>query len=284
MNNIFISICDEKQVSSFKIVKDILNSKNTCNIHVKFNINFIKKNIDKERFVFLIYFLVKKIQHMIRKYAYANSDKKIKFNILYSKKIEEDKKIKQYLEYILSLVKNIELAQINIKNEMLEHDEKYIVKYISDVKKDKSKLKILLVLDNINDFNYDKIIEYISEYKFKKKKKTNNISKTDYKKLSNRVDKINNEYGTTIDIIQQRNITDYHIYLMYSNINKKDFTSHFILNKDGIYVDMLDVDSDIYNENYQKYKKYKDDIKIFCNRMNIKTEEFSKLKLAYIFA
>ncbi len=50
-------------------------------------------------------------------------------------------------------------------------------KYINDNKIDLCKLKILIIINDLRDFDENKLLEYISKYKFVDVLKTKNINK-----------------------------------------------------------------------------------------------------------
>lgn len=107
----------------------------------------------------------------------------------------------------------------------------------------------------------------------------NGINKIDYKKLSTSIDELNDEFGSTIDIIQRRNIQEYNIYLMFSKVKKEDFYSHYILRKKSKYIDLNNADDDIYNENIKVYKRNKYELSTLFNRLELSDDNFSKNKL-----
>ena len=106
-----------------------------------------------------------------------------------------------------------------------------------------------------------------------------NISKGDYKRLSKEVNDINNEYGSSMEIIQKRNIQDYNVCLMYSNIDKSEFTSHYILGKNSKYLDINNEEEDIYNENNRVFERNRYDIETLFKRIQVNMNHFSKNKI-----
>ncbi|MEG2646062.1 MAG: hypothetical protein RSA08_03415, partial [Clostridia bacterium] len=91
--------------------------------------------------------------------------------------------------------------------------------------------------------------------------------------------KINDEFGTTIDIIQKRNLQEYNIYLLFCKLNLVQFASEYILNTKSMHLDFLNPDQDYENKNIITYEKYKNEIKTLFNRLEICEEKFSKNKL-----
>ena len=107
----------------------------------------------------------------------------------------------------------------------------------------------------------------------------NGIDKVNYNRLSCKIDEINEEYGTTIEIIQKRNIQDYNVCLMYSNIDKSEFTSHYILGKNSKYLDINNEEEDIYNENNRVFERNRYDIETLFKRIQVNMNHFSKNKI-----
>ena len=123
------------------------------------------------------------------------------------------------------------------------------------------------------------MIEYISNYKFVDVLKMSGIDKSCYKNLSENIEKINNEFGSTIEITQRRNIQEYNIYLIYSKVNCENFKSHYILRKKSKIIDMHDEEQDILNLNNKAYEKNKEYIKTLFNRIDVDINNYSKNKL-----
>ena len=162
-------------------------------------------------------------------------------------------------------------------------DVVYMDKYINDNKIDLCKLKILIIINELRDFDENKLLEYISKYKFVDVLKTKNINKYDSSKLQKFIKNINNEYGTTIELIGKRNIQKYNIYLMYSKMDRNIFIQQYILNSKSLYLDMNDIDMDIMSEEYICYKRYEPEILTILNRLEINRNNFSKVKLGFLF-
>ena len=235
------------------------------------------------------------IQNQLKKCKYSYYDKLLKFNIsrkykknesvnlVFSKEFDKYVKIKEYILDLFRLNKITAYNEIVIPNNLKLNDTLYIEKYIKDNKKDLNKFKILIILDNITDYDETKLLEYISKYKFIDILKTKNINKYEYNKLLKNIQRINNEYGTTIDIIQKRNIQKYDVYLVYSNLDKMEFSRNYILSNKSLYINMLDVDLNVLSEEYICYERYEPEILTLLNRLRINAKNFSKVKLGFLF-
>lgn len=286
MNTIFIDFKDDiakenkldkikNKLFKYVVKDDILNGVLSKNTYI---------TIDREY-----------IQNQLKKCKYSYYDKLLKFNInrkykknesvnlVFSKQFDKYVKIKEYILDLFRLNKITAYNEIVIPNNLKLNDTLYIEKYIKDNKKDLNKFKILIILDNITDYDETKLLEYISKYKFIDILKTKNINKYEYNKLLKNIQRINNEYGTTIDIIQKRNIQKYDVYLVYSNLDKMQFSRNYILSNKSLYINMLDVDLDVLSEEYICYERYEPEILTLLNRLRINANHFSKVKLGFLF-
>ena len=200
-------------------------------------------------------------------------------HIICSKRLEEDTKMKQCLLQILQSIEKLHVTEILASNTMDKNDMKYMDKFVKAKKIGLSKLKILIAINDKADLNIDKIVEYIGKYKFVDILRMQNISKADYRYIQDKINAINEEYGTTIDVIQKRNIQSYHIYIINSNIDKAYFKEHYILRKQACYIYMKDPDSDELGAACKAYEKGKYEIETLFNRLGLSEEHFSKNKL-----
>lgn len=283
MNTIFIDFKNKKdrvnkiknRIFKYFVKDDILNNILNKNTYVEIDKEYIQERLSKHKYSFS-----DKLLKLNLKRKYKKNDN---VNLIFSKKFDEYPMIKSYILNLLRLNSITVYTELIIPNNLKSNDVKYIDKYINDNNKDLRKLKILVVLDNIQDFDKEKILEYISKYKFVDILRTKNINKYDYSKLLKTINDINNEYGTTIDIVHRRNIQKYDVYLLYSALDKIEFSKNYILSNTSLYINMQDVDMDIFCEEYICYKRYEPEILTLLNRLNINSENFSKVKLGFLF-
>lgn len=287
MNTIFIDIKDiEKNIENSKVkgnlfrnnklvkyifVKDVLNNDLGKKLYIEFDVDYLNKMCIKKAFPVKYKFL----KYLVKK-CFTNDDT---VNLVFSNFFDENTILKEYIIKLLKQNSLIIYDEITKINQMKEHDIIYVDEYIDKEKIRLNKLKILFVIDNINDYDDNKIREYISKFKFVDVLKCNNLSKSDNKKLNQRINDINNEYGTTIEIIQKRNISMYHVYVVFSKISKLDFIEKYILRKRSMYIDLKDPDEDVLSDNVIAFNRYKQDIQVMFNRMNMVIENFSINKL-----
>lgn len=262
------------KISGFEVKNDIMSYGCFYN-NMKLNIDLeLLKGLSNNK----VNIVFKKTFEIILKSKLKKVDS---LNLVFSKKLDEkDNEVcKKYILKILSSIKGINLKEIVISNKMNINDVKYIDEYIKKSNINPNKLKILVALDNIEDYSDKKMIEYISKYKYVDVLKMAGIDKRRYKNLNESIDKINNEYGSTIEITQRRNIQEYNVYLVYSKINKDEFKSHYILRKKSKVLYMNDEEEDILNLNFKAYEKYKYNIETLFNRIGVELEHYSKNKL-----
>lgn len=265
MNNIF----------KYKLDFDILSHGyfyNNINLNIDFNLlkKFAQNKNSKS--------ISRKIFESIIKNKLKNIDT---LNLVFCKNldIKENEICKRYITDVLSSIKDISLKEIVISNQMDVNDIKYINEYIKNSNINPNKLKILVALNNISDYSNSKMIEYISNYKYVDILKMPGIDKVRYKNLSDCIEKINNEYGSTIEITQKRNIQEYNIYLMYSNVNQDEFKTHYILRKKSKVINMHDEEQDKLNANIKAFEKNKEYIETLFNRIDLDIKNYSKNKL-----
>lgn len=264
----------KSNILKYELIEDILKTGViTNNISLKINKDILEKLVTRKNDIRRIYF-EKELKNKIK-----NIDN---LNIVFSNYFDnEDTDI--YKKYIFNILKkkreDLHLKEIVIDNKMTNHLTAYIDDYVKEFAINQNKLRILAIFNNINDYSEEKLKEYISKYKFIDVLKMNGINKIDYKKMSNSIDNLNEEFGSTIDIIQRRNIQEYNVYLMFSKVPKEEFYSHYIIRKKSKYIDLNNADEDIYNENIKQYKKNKYELSTLFNRLELLDDNFSKNKL-----
>ena len=286
MNTIFIDFKDDiakenkldkikNKLFKYVVKDDILNGVLSKNTYITIDREYIQNQLKKSKYSYYD----KLLKYNINKKYKKNES----VNLIFSKEFDKYIKVKEYILNLFRLNKITVYNEIVIPNKLKLNDTLYIQKYIKDNKKDLNKFKILIILDNITDYDETKLLEYISKYKFIDILKTKNINKYEYNKLLKNIQRINNEYGTTIDIIQKRNIQKYDVYLVYSNLDKIELSSKYILSNKSLYINMLDVDLNVLSEEYICYERYEPEILTLLNRLRINAKNFSKVKLGFLF-
>ena len=283
MNNIFIDYSKKNNkkikikdtILKYNVVDDMLDNKLVKNSYITLDKCYMENINIKNR-----YSIYDRVFKYIVNSKYSVNDE---VNIIFSNSFDNDCNIKSFILDLLRLNSLTIYKEIKIKNTLKVNDLKYIDEYIKNNNKKIDKLKLLIVIDSINDFDKEKFKEYISKYKFIDILKTQNINKYDYKKILVYIQNINKEYGTIVEIKQKRNLQNYDVLLIYSKMNKAEFCEKYIISNDSLYIDMTDIDSDIYNEWYLVYKRYEPEILTLLNRLKIENNNFSKQKLGFVF-
>lgn len=291
MNTIFIDVNDLKDKGNEKnkifntlkqklfkvsITRDFTNDKFNKNIFLQIDKDFLDSTLKKKR----------KISEFFIKLFLKNEYKKdTDLFVVMSKEIDKNK---EYKKYILNLINvflgnTLKVNEIKTQNNMLKHDTVYIDTLLDKKDVKLNKANILVVVNNIKDFKEEKIIEYIKKYKYVDTLRLNGISKREHKILLEKINNINDEYGTTIEIIQRRNISEYDVYVFYSNIELEQFKDHYILNRELNILDTKNEEQDTLSLSYRTYKKNKYELEALFNRINCDMNRFSKNKLGNLF-
>lgn len=291
MNTIFIDVNDLKDKGNEKnkifntlkqklfkvsITRDFTNDKFNKNIFLQIDKDFLDSTLKKKR----------KISDFFIKLFLKNEYKKdTDLFVVMSKEIDKNK---EYKKYILNLINvflgnTLKVNEIKTQNNMLKHDTVYIDTLLDKKDVKLNKANILVVVNNIKDFKEEKIIEYIKKYKYVDTLRLNGISKREHKILLEKINNINDEYGTTIEIIQRRNISEYDVYVFYSNIELEQFKDHYILNRELNILDTKNEEQDTLSLSYRTYKKNKYELEALFNRINCDMNRFSKNKLGNLF-
>lgn len=280
MNNVFIDIIKEENLKiniwerlilKFMgvILKEdkLLKNNMTSTFFILLDIDK-KQNFDK---------ILKNLYKLLK---YKKIEKNI--NIILSKEISKNLTLKESLiKLFLSI--DINNKYINVNNNLKDIDMQYVSRYILENRIDINKFKILIILDKLKDFDLEKFKEYIINYKFIDVLKTSNFTKSEYNKLSKIIENINEEYGSSIEIIQKRNIQNYDFYILYSGNIKNKFKSHYILNKKAYILDLTDIDDDILSQEFKSYEKNKPYLETMFNRLNMNIESFRKVDLGFLY-
>lgn len=207
--------------------------------------------------------------------------KQEKIHVVWSRYFDQPQNERD-IQNVVSLLQGIPELKVKVMkqdNTMEVNDIHYMEEYIKAEKLNLNKLKILVVINDINDYKEEKLKEYIAKYKFVDILRMGGITKMQYQKIVDSVNRINEEYGSTIEITQKRNVQEYAIYVMYSKVTKEEFISHYIIRKKAKYLEMKDADQDVHHENMKEYNKKKYDIETLLKRIKLDINRFSQNKL-----
>lgn len=208
----------------------------------------------------------KKILIFILKKIYKNQ----KVYVTFSRQAEKDKSI---IEIINNSI--LDKTIVTEQNNLYKNDVKYIDKYIVEKKLNKRALKVLFVIEGIKEKKIkNKIEQFLKEYKIVDIFLTNSKN---YSFLKEYIEKLNEEEGTTIEILDKMPKTDYNILLVFSKIHKEYYNnSSFIL-------DYNNSDLDIESNTYLIYKKNEMYFKKIFSKLNMEISRYEKTKLGKLY-
>ncbi|MDO4282403.1 MAG: hypothetical protein Q4D02_02100 [Clostridia bacterium] len=291
MNTIFIDVNDlenkikkdahifmklKNKFIKISMIRDFTNDKFNKNIFLQIDQNFLDSVLKNK------HKLNEKVIQILLKKEYKK-DKKL--FVVFSKKIDKNKEYKKYLQKLIddTLKAYLKITYITTTNDMLKRDTIYVDNILKKANINTNKASILIAINNVRDFKQEKMIEYIQKYKYVDILRLNSISKREYKSLAEKIDSINDEYGTTIEIVQRRNISEYDVYVFYSDIDVSQFRDHYILNRNIKILDTKNEEQDTLSLSFRNYNKNKYEIEALFNRINCDLKRFSKNKLGNLF-
>lgn len=158
---------------------------------------------------------------------------------------------------IISILDSINGAKYVLISEMEQNLPKYILEHAKSEKIDEHEIKLLIVYKNIKDINYSFVERLIKLYKkvniYIKEKPTDNIL--------NKIDKINKENGSYIEIIKysKKAFVEYNVVYFVDDIRIN--YPRLRLDKNVLVVDEYISYSDKYNSNLAFLKQSKVNIK-----------------------
>lgn len=293
MNNIFVSSSKttlRKVLENFTVENiclylfksyikfDVLNNKlYENNISLKIEEKLLKNFSNKRK-----YFFVKKLLFNV---ITAKINKLESINLIYSNYFDKNIDIKEDVNNVFldNLEDKFEISEIVTKNEMQKNDMKYIQSYMDMSKLGKEKMKILFVTSKYSKLLEEKLKEYVETFKYIDILKLNFVSKIEIKKVGTLINNINSEYGSNIEFITNKNLSQYNIVVYnIDEILDNDFLNDYILPKKFQRIDFENNNSDMYNSNVIFFNKSKDYLITLFNRLNLSYLDYSENKLGYI--
>ena len=161
------------------------------------------------------------------------------------------------------------------QNNLFQNDVKYINKYITKNKIEKKDVKILVVIDNIeNNFVKSKINYFLGEYKVVDIFITNNKNR---EKIENYVKNINENEGSSVEILDKELKKKYNILLVFSNEYKS------LNNKSSFILDYNNSDLDVESNTYLIYKNNKKEFKYIFDSLGMDISKYEKTKLGKLY-
>jgi hypothetical protein len=153
---------------------------------------------------------------------------------------------------------------------MKKNDIKNIDIFIKNNNLDIYKVKVIYVIKNKENIDIERFLEYIYKYKFVDILYTNKVDSS----IKRQVNNLNNEYGTSIEVIDKKNVSKYDIYIL-EDVYKKDLEG-YILNKKRLVIELNNSTDDLFNE----YNKCYDKNSIKLKNIN-ELEKYNKTSIGY---
>ena len=170
------------------------------------------------------------------------------------------------INYIKSILENIII--VTDQNNLLKNDYIYINEYINEKELKRRDIKVLVIIDKISNIEKQKIKELIEKYKV-----VDIYSTRQNENLDRFVDELNNNLGTTIQILDKIELKYYNILLVFSQeyINIKH-NSSFVL-------DYNNSNLDVKSNTYLVYINNKEKIEMLLRKLDINSQNFKCTKL-----
>ncbi len=284
MNNLFVDIYESQNKSlnltsvtnkmllktfGYILKEDkLLKTKTSSNIFL---------NLDKEK----VLDLSKNKKAFKRSLKFLLKNKR-NITVVFSRKIKNTIGLEDSIKKLFDQI-GLDFRYIDSLNKLKTLDISYIERYMTVKKINPDRFKLLVAIDDILDFDFEKFLEYILKYKCVDILKMQDINKYDYKKLAKVVENINNEYGSSVQIIQKRNLQNYDFCILYTENQKEYFKSHYVLKREAYILDITNVDDDILSKEYKIYEKNKSYIETIFKRMKLDVNEFCKVDLGKLY-
>ena len=284
MNNLFVDIYESQNKSlnltsvtnkmllktfGYILKEDkLLKTKTSSNIFL---------NLDKEK----VLDLSKNKKTFKRSLKFLLKNKR-NITVVFSRKIKNTIGLEDSIKKLFDQI-GLDFRYIDSLNKLKTLDISYIERYMTIKKINPDRFKLLVAIDDILDFDFEKFLEYVLKYKCVDILKMQDITKYDYKKLAKVVENINNEYGSSVQIIQKRNLQNYDFCILYTENQKEYFKSHYVLKREAYILDITNVDDDILSKEYKIYEKNKSYIETIFKRMKLDVNEFCKVDLGKLY-
>ena len=262
----------------YSIYHNDIEGLNLIYVHISFNLEYInliinnlKYNNVLNKIKFKLY--MNKLKKELLKIYNVNNYMKDKESVIFSNqflKINENENKNQNKMKLENIILN-ELYKIfkdNVKLQVINKTNTFKTNLFKYLDKFNVKDKVCIFDNNITE---KELISYVEKFKCID---IVNISKINSKNINNInciIEKVNNEYGTTIKYITDYDLTKYNIII----INEEIDITKYLFNKYVYKLNLIDSDYDIYSKENKIVNKYKEHILI--------ANDFSKNKIGQVF-
>lgn len=162
------------------------------------------------------------------------------------------------------------------KNMIFNSLDKYLNKYILDNCIEKGKVKILYIIDELNNDIYSSVLENINKFKYIDLTFLGDYNSLEYTKIIKKIELINNELGSSIEVIKPRYDMDYNVYYNFTNI---DFKNKYMLNNISLYVECLQTEKDEFNKYNIAFKNNSYVLKVILNKLGCNIQNYNITKI-----
>lgn len=229
-------------------------------------IGFYIKKIKNKDIYFLNINLEKRNPFILNRFLRLKLRKNKVYTVL-SKKLEENIKLKQILN--TNLLDNIFVSN---QNNLYDNDKIYIDEYIKNNNLDISKIKVLVIIDELELLQKRKIEELIKKYKI-----VDICSNNTSKSILKYIDEINNKYGTVVEVIDKFKNGYYNILLVFSKKYEVNQT------EDSFILDYNNSDLDKKSNTYLIFKNNEKQFQKIFKNLDIELSRFEKTKLGKLY-
>lgn len=206
-------------------------------------------------------------------YSGYKTDKQMKDNCYYILSNNVSKKNEQ-LKYITKILESFGIKKYILPSEMNTSLPKYISEYVNDKNLTKHELNVLFVYKDLKNINFELLENCIKEYKkvniYLAEKHTETILK--------RIAKINNEHGSSIEIIKYNKKAFLEYNVVYFADDFRTNYPRMRIDKNALVLDEQDAKCDKYNSNIEFFNRVKKNIE----GIDKLYEQYSILSLAIV--
>ena len=260
MNCIFIKKVADTTINNKLVEFDIVNIGNESYIHelkisdkmynylAKEN-EFKGKNSYKNKVVEILNKIVLKVKVNKFKKTLRNiilKNELIGFSLIFAKNIKTDVK-----NNILLTLNEFVMNEFSHFSTVKENVNKYIEEYKTKNSLNDVNLKLLIISKNVQNVDLDMLEKLNSTYK---KTDICTLEKSN-KLVLNKIKKINEEYGTCIEILSKskKDLKEYNVYIFVDSCKSNYVKYKF--SKKACFIDFTNNENDKFNEKYIKLEK-----------------------------
>lgn len=250
-NKMIKNITKECSKSSKSVIDEPARLKWINNIILKITVSKFKKNIER---------IIKR-------------NELIGYSVIYSNDLKKNKRVKQYLDDILNKYSINEYLNLST---VKENVNKYIDEHLTNNRLREENIKLAFLVKDVEKLDLELIENLISKYK---EVNIFTIGKVN-KSFQNKIKKINDEYGSCIQIIgkAEKDLKKYNVNIFVDD-GRTEY-SKYKFNRKACFIDFTNKENDKFNKKYIKLEqKIKDGI-YYSNKVKELYELYGKITVA----